>query len=111
VKPTAIPDCARYLVLRHEQTLWAVADTAVRGVVRAEDGSYRVELEYATLQADDVLGIVTGIEAHPPSAAMRRYWGAPMAGLAVHDRRPLILLDPAEPPAVLRCDLSVPEAS
>ena len=100
---------AGYLVMRRGDTLWAVADAAVRSVTRTPKG-YHLRLDYAVLLADEVLGIVPGLQPHPPSPAVRRFWDTPTAGLAVYGHQPLVLLDPGELPAVL-CEPPSLEAS
>jgi hypothetical protein len=92
-----------YVLMRHGKTLWAVADAAVRSVTRVENG-YRLQLAAAELLADEVVGIVPSLKPHPISPAVRRFWAMPTAGLAVYGHEPLVLLDPEELPASLRCD-------
>lgn len=92
----------RLLLLRRAGGLWGVAQAAVREVAPRERG-FRVRLSgEQELFADGVVGLVDGVPVRPAGGAFARFWGEPVAGLAVHAATPLVVVDPARPPRFLR---------
>lgn len=93
-----------YLLLRRGGVLWGIDNAAVTGLTRRGE-SFRVALgAEAPLSADEVLCVVDGLRVQP-SAALCRFWpeaGPGVAGLAVHDEQPLVVVDPLRPPELLR---------
>jgi hypothetical protein len=89
-----------YLVLRRGGVTWAVANQAVRGLTRSGTG-FEVKLAAAVLAADEVVGVTVDLRLRPAGAALRRFWPEAACGLAVHDRLPLVLIDPSTPPRSL----------
>jgi hypothetical protein len=90
--------------------VWGVENRRVLQVARDDDdGSYRVSLRAgetsyavgARLTAEEVLGVASGVAVYPAVTVLRRFWGEPVAGLAIHDGIPVVVVDPDEPPAAL----------
>ena len=89
-----------YLLLRRSGALFGVASAAVLGLSRQGD-AYRVEVAPIPLLADEVVGVVPSLEVRPLAASVRRYWGEPASGWAVHQGDPVVVVDPDRPPRAL----------
>jgi hypothetical protein len=89
-----------FLLLERGGTVWGVANDAVEALTR-KAGSYRLSVGGRPLSADEVLGVVEDLNVLPVSAAARRFWPVAVAGLAVHGERPLVVMDPRQPPRAL----------
>ncbi len=89
-----------FLVLRRGGATWALAWHEVRGLARRR-GAFEVLVEGGPLAADEVLGVATDLRLHPAGAALCRFWPEAARGLAVHERAPLVLIDPLQPPRAL----------
>lgn len=94
------------LLLRRAGRLWGVEDRAVRRVSAEADAGAGVRYAIATadgeLVADEVLGVVETLAVRPAGDVFTRLWGRGARGLAVHDTAPLVVIDPADPPAELK---------
>ncbi len=90
-----------WLLLRRAGGVWGVPAVAVGGLGR-EGAGYRVEVGGGALAADDVLGVVDRLELRPLGAVVRAFWPEAAGDLAVHGCQPLVVVDPARPPAALR---------
>ncbi len=51
-----------------------------------------------------MLGVVEDLRVWPLAPAVCRFWPEPAAGLALHGREPVVVVDPGRPPAALRCE-------
>ncbi len=93
-----------YLVLRRAGATWALPHPAVRGLSRhaGDGGGFLVRLADGALAADELIGVAAELRCHPAGAVLRRFWPEAARGLAVHGGLPLVLIDPAAPPAALR---------
>jgi len=94
-----------YLLLRRGGSLWGIANSAVTDLARQGDGAYRIATagdDPATLVADEVLGVVRELRVWPNVSVLRCFWPEPLAGLAVHDAMPVIVVDPGRPPQALQ---------
>lgn len=89
------------LVVRHHGSLWGVPSRGVRAVA-SRPGGYRVELESGALEADELVGMASGLTVWAPGPVLRRFWSEPCAGLAVWARQPLVVIDVEHPPRALR---------
>lgn len=99
----SVPHARGFLLLRRGGGLWGVANAAVDGLSRRGDG-IRVAIAGGELAADEVVGVVEELSVRLAAPVMRRFWPEPFAGLAVHGRQPLVVVDPARLPAVLRAE-------
>jgi hypothetical protein len=97
----SVPDARGFLLLRRGGGLWGIANSAVDGLAR-EGMDYRVTIDGGILMADEILGVVEDLRVWPLAPVVSRYWPQPAAGLAVHGRQPVVVVDPAHPPAALR---------
>ncbi|MFL6203513.1 MAG: hypothetical protein ACJ76J_30465 [Thermoanaerobaculia bacterium] len=101
------PDARGYLLLRRGGVLWGIDNAAVTGLTR-QGGAFRIAMGgEPPLSADEVLCVVDGLRVLPAAAALRRFWpgaAAGVTGLAVHGEQPLVVVDPRQPPAMLRLD-------
>ena len=93
-----------WVLVERAGSLWAVAGEAVARL--APGGRLRVRGGAAgssgrELAADRVVAVVSGLAVRPVPRALARFWGEPAAGLAVYGGRPVVLVDPASPPAPL----------
>ena len=102
------PEAARdtHLVIERDGVLWAVPGPAVGRVARGEGGvSVRLAGEASEargeLAADRLLAVAGALAVVPAPAALGRFWGETAAGLALFERRPVVVIDPARPPAAL----------
>ncbi|MGE5234326.1 MAG: hypothetical protein ACM3OB_09465 [Acidobacteriota bacterium] len=92
------------LIVRGGGVLWGVPRARVRVLARAAGlprDVYRVELGGRALAVDEVLGFSARLEVRPLGAVLRRFWSAPALGLALHDGRPVVVVDPDLPPSAL----------
>jgi hypothetical protein len=78
-----------------------VPDSEVERLERGRD-RVTVRLRRGVLVAEAVLGVARAVRIHPAGTALRRFWPEPCGGLAVHDGRPLVVVDVAHPPRALR---------
>lgn len=92
-----------FLLLRRGGTFWGVSNGEVEALTRTA-GSYRLSVGGRPLGADEVLGVVEDLEVQPVGASARRFWPVAVAGLAVHGERPLVVVDPRQPPRALWLD-------
>lgn len=101
------------LVIERDGRLWAVPGAAVDRLSRG-GGRVAVRLRAAAaegaaagdggggeLKADRLLTVAGELAVVPPPAALARFWDEPVAGLAVFERRPVVVIDPARPPRAL----------
>ena len=99
----SVPQARGFLLLRRGGGLWGIASSAVDGLAR-RGADYRIMVDGGTLAADEILGVVEDLRVRPVAPVVRRFWPERAAGLAVHGREPVVVVDPAWPPAVLRVD-------
>jgi hypothetical protein len=97
------PEPRGFLLLRRAGGVWGIANSAVAGLA-ARGAVYRIALAAGALAADEILGVVDGLRVYPPASLLRRFWPEAPAGLAVHGRLPVVVVDPRCPPAALRFD-------
>lgn len=96
-------DC---LIVRQADALWAIPRASVRAVTRGAGGAgrrapVRIEVGGRTLRAAEVVGFAAELAVRPLGAVLRRFWPATALGMAVHEGRPLLVVDPGAPPASL----------
>ncbi len=96
----SVPDARGFLLLRRAGGVWGISNAAVKGLAW-KDGCYRLEVGGAALSADEILGVVEDLVVQP-APLLRRFWAEEPAGLAVHGRLPVVVVDPGRVPAVLR---------
>lgn len=89
-----------FLLLRRAGGVWGIANDAVEGLAW-RDGGYRLEVGGAALAADEILGVVEDLRVQP-APILTRFWPEEPAGLAVHGRLPVVVVDPRRVPAALR---------
>lgn len=102
-----------FLLVRRGGSLWGIANAAVAGLERRDDGAYRVDAREIgdggpgaisrRLVADEVLGIVPDLPVWP-SPVTRRFWPEPFQGLSVHGKLPVVVVEPGRPPRILQPD-------
>lgn len=103
----SVPQARGFLLLRRGGGLWGIANAAVDGLAR-RGVDYRITLGGGIgdgggdLVADEILGIVEELRIWPLAPVVSRFWPQPAAGLAVHGREPVVVVDPDHPPAALR---------
>lgn len=108
----AAPAGTHLVIERHGQ-LWAVPGAAVERLVRG-DGQVTVRLRTerpaaapageppgSELAADRLLAVAGALAVSAAPAALARFWSEPTAGLALWERRPVVVIDPARPPRAL----------
>lgn len=80
--------------------MWAVPADTVRSISSTGDGS-RVLVGEIALIADEVVKVERELDVKPAGPIFQ--WAAPAGttGLAVCEHGPLVVIDPARPPAVL----------
>lgn len=102
----SVPSARGFLLLRRGGGLWGIASSAVDGLAR-RGADYRIAIDGGsgiTLVADEILGVVEDLRVWPLAPMVSRFWPQPAVGLAVHGREPVVVVDPACPPAALRID-------
>jgi hypothetical protein len=99
----SVPSARGFLLLRRGGGLWGIANSAVDGLAR-RGTDYRITIAGGVLAADEILGVVEDLRVWPLAPAVSRFWPQPAAGLAVHGREPVVVVDPAHPPAALWID-------
>jgi hypothetical protein len=102
-----------FLLVRRGGSLWGIANVAVAGLERRDDGAYRVAARdlreggdggaSRLLVADEVLGVVPELPVWP-SPVTGRFWPEPFRGLSVHGELPVVVVEPGSPPRILRPD-------
>ncbi len=92
-----------FLLLRRAGGVWGVASADVEGLA-SRQGGYRISVASSALAADEILGVVEDLRVTPPAPVLRRFWPETPAGLAVHGRLPVVVVDPRRLPAALRLD-------
>ena len=100
----SVPDrplAGGFLLLRRAGGLWGIANSTVQGLA-VEDGGYKVTAGGEALFADEILGVVADLRVHPPAPVLRRFWSEVVTGLAVYGRVPVVMVDPRQPPEILR---------
>ena len=95
------PRAGGFLLLRRAGGLWGIANSTVEGLA-VEDGGYKVTAGGEALFADEILGVVADLRVHPPAPVLRRFWSEAVTGLAVYGRVPVVMVDPRQPPEILR---------
>ncbi len=98
-----MPHARGFLLLRRAGGVWGIASADVEGLA-SRRGGYRISLGGHALAADEILGVVEDLRVTPPAPVLRRFWPEASAGLAVHGRLPVVVVDPRCPPAALRLD-------
>jgi hypothetical protein len=99
----SVPHARGFLLLRRAGGVWGIASAAVEGLGSRGSG-YRIGVAAGALAADEILGVVDDLRVRPPASVLRRFWPEAPAGLAVHGRLPVVVVDPQRPPAALRLD-------
>jgi hypothetical protein len=100
-------------VVRREGGLWGVEHGEVAGLARAAGGGFEIRLAGGSgdggdgggrptvLTADEVIGVVAGLDVRAATGAIARYWPEKARGIALHGAVPLVVVDPAAPPRAL----------
>jgi hypothetical protein len=99
----SVPPARGFLLLRRAGGVWGIESAAVVGLA-VRDGGYRIAVGEGALAAAEILGVVDNLHVRPAAPVLRRFWCETMAGLAVHGRLPVVVVDPRNPPAALRLD-------
>jgi hypothetical protein len=102
----SVPHARGYLLLRRGGGLWGIANAAVDGLAR-HGADYRITIGGSggsDLVADEILGVVQELRVWPLAPAVSRFWPEAAAGLALHGREPVVVVDPDRPPAALRSE-------
>jgi hypothetical protein len=102
----SVPHARGFLLLRRGGSLWGIANAAVDGLAR-QGVDYRITIGGSggsDLVADEILGVVEDLRVWPLAPAVSRFWPEPAAGLALHGREPVVVVDPGRPPAALRSE-------
>ena len=124
------PAAGTHLVLERDGQLWAVPGAAVERLARG-DGRVTVRLAAGAgpdggagagrdgdgqhgeaggeLAADRLLAVAGGLAVVPAPAALGRFWNERTVGLALFERRPVVVIDPARPPRALLSQVAAPE--
>lgn len=89
-----------FLLVRRGGGLWGIASSAVDSLSR-RDGAYRIGIGGNAILADEIVGVVDDLRVHPAAGVLGRFWCGSSAGLAVHGKLPLLVVDPRHPPGVL----------
>jgi hypothetical protein len=98
-----------WLVLRRAGCLWAVPAEELREVRPAGEG-VTVVLAASRIVADEVLGLRRDLDVVTVGRATRGAVPVGCTGMALCDRGPLLVVDPAGPPrSLLDLDRSEPE--
>jgi hypothetical protein len=99
----SVPGGRGFLLLRRAGGVWGIAGAEVENLA-SRPGGYRIAVRECALAADEILGVVEDLRVLPPALVLRRFWPETPAGLAVHGRLPVVVVDPRRPPAALRLD-------
>ena len=99
----SVPHAPGFLLMRRAGGVWGIANGSVEGLAR-DGAGYRIAAGGEALAADEILGVVEDLRVWPLAPVVSRFWPQPAAGLAVHGREPVVVVDPARPPAALRAD-------
>jgi len=99
----SVSEAGGFLLLRRAGGVWGIANAAVEGL-RVRGGGYRIAAAGGALAADEILGVVEHLTVRPATAVLRRFWAEAPAGLAVHERLPVVVVDPRRLPAALKLD-------
>jgi len=105
----SVPHARGFLLLRRGGGLWGIANAAVDGLAR-HGVDYRITIGGSggngggDLVADEILGVVEDLRVWPLAPAVSRFWPEAAAGLALHGREPVVVVDPGRPPAALRSE-------
>ncbi|HEV2854414.1 MAG TPA: hypothetical protein VHC97_16595 [Thermoanaerobaculia bacterium] len=99
----SVPHARGFLLLRRAGGVWGIASSDVEGMA-VEDGGYRISAGGEAFFADSIVGVVADLRVHPPAPVLRRFWPETVAGLAVYERTPVVMVDPRYPPAILKLD-------
>lgn len=107
------PAAGTHLVIERHGQLWAVPGAAVERLARG-DGRVTVRLAAdarrgggsggdpgGELTADRLLAVAGDLAVVPAPAALGRFWNERAVGLALFERRPVVVIDPARPPRAL----------
>lgn len=97
----SVPRARGFLLLRRAGGIWGIASAAVEGLT-TRGGAYRISVGGGALAADEILGVVDDLRVRAVAPVLRRFWPEAPAGLAVHQRLPVVVVDPLRPPAALR---------
>ena len=97
----SVPQAGGVLLLRRAGGLWGIASSAIEGLA-PEEGGYKISAGGEALFADEILGVVADLRVHPPAPVLRRFWDEAVTGLAVYGRVPVVMVDPRQPPEILR---------
>jgi len=89
-----------HLVWERDGALWAVPGGLVEGLERGA-GGLRVRVVGGVVVADRVLALTPDLAVRPAPLALSRLWPQPVAGIAVFERRPVVVVDPTRPPHAL----------
>jgi hypothetical protein len=101
----SVPHARGFLLLRRGGGLWGIANAAVDGLAR-HGVDYRITIGGGgcDLVADEILGVVEDLRVWPLAPAVSRFWPEAAAGLALHGREPVVVVDPGRPPAALSAE-------
>lgn len=103
----SVPQARGFLLLRRDGGLWGIANKAVDGLAR-QGRDYRITVGGGSeLVADEILGVVEELRIWPLAPVVSRFWPQPAAGLAVHGREPVVVVDPGRLPAALSAERAV----
>jgi hypothetical protein len=115
------PAAGTHLVIERHGQLWAVPGAAVERLAR-DDGRVTVRLAAGAgagggsgdepggeLAADRLLAVAGDLAVVPAPAALGRFWSERAAGLALFERRPVVVIDPARPPRALVTETAATE--
>jgi hypothetical protein len=97
----SVPHARGFLLLKRAGGLWGISNADVDGLA-ARGAGYRISACGTVLGADEIVGVVETLSVRPPAPVLRRFWAEAPAGLAVHGRLPVVVVDPRHPPAALR---------
>lgn len=117
------PAARTHLVIERDGQLWAVPGAAVERLGRG-DGRVTVRLAAGAgpaggsggkpggeLTADRLLAVAGELAVVPAPAALGRFWNEPAVGLALFERRPVVVIDPARPPRALVSEIEVAQTA
>lgn len=98
----AVPD-RHLLLVRRGGCLWGLPNNQVRSVSGGGSGPapLRVELESATVWADEILRLERNVSVRPMARSIQ--WAVPpgCAGFALCDLGPVVVVDGQRPPSML----------